>query len=66
MKEMTIQDVKTHIQNNSKDLGVEFKRLFHGRGGLYEGWKHLTVDSIDDILSVALYDERENEEELLE
>ena len=56
---MTIQDIHTHIQENSKDLNQEFKRLFHGRGGLYEGWNFLTIDSIDTILSVALYFEME-------
>lgn len=63
---MNINDIKNILQDNSKDLTNEFKRLFHGRGGLYEGWKHLSVDSIDDILSVALYFEEDNEEELLE
>jgi 23S rRNA (cytosine1962-C5)-methyltransferase len=63
---VTIIDIKKHLQNNSKDLTCEFKRLFHGRGGLYEGWKHLTIDSIDDILSVALYFKEENEAELIE
>ena len=63
---MTIQDIKNHLEKNSKSTSNEFKRLFHGRGGLYEGWKHLTVDSIDTILSVALYDEEPNETELLE
>ncbi|NOR57228.1 MAG: SAM-dependent methyltransferase [Sulfurimonas sp.] len=63
---MNINDINTHIQNNSKDLTNEFKRLFHGRGGLYEGWKHLSIDSIDDILSVALYTEEEKEAQLLE
>ena len=63
---MNINDIKKHIEENSKDLTNEFKRLFHGRGGLYEGFKHLTIDSIDDILNVALYFEEENEAELLE
>ena len=62
---MTIQDIKIHLEKNSQNLNEEFKRLFHGRGGLYEGWKHLTVDSIDTILSVALYDQAEDEIELL-
>ncbi len=62
---MTISDIHIHLQKNSKDLTNEFKRLFHGRGGLYEGWKHLTIDSIDDILSVALYFKEEKEKELL-
>jgi len=63
---VNINDIKKHIEENSKDLTNEFKRLFHGRGGLYEGFKHLTIDSIDDILNVALYFEEENEAELLE
>jgi len=63
---MTIQDLKNLLEENAKNTNVEFKRLFHGRGGLYEGWKHLTIDSIDTILSVALYDEEPNEAELLE
>ncbi len=58
---MEILDIQTHLENNSKNLTNEFKRLFHGRGGLYEGWKHLTIDSIDNILSVALYFEMEVE-----
>lgn len=51
---------------NSKDTTDEFKRIFHGRGGLYEDWKHLTVDSIDSILNVSLYFEEESESKLLE
>ncbi|MCD6173735.1 MAG: class I SAM-dependent methyltransferase [Sulfurimonas sp.] len=62
---MNIAELKKLLEKNSKDLTNEFKRLFHGRGGLYEGWKHLTVDSIDTILSVALYREEENEDELI-
>lgn len=62
---MTIIDIHKHIQEKSKDTTEKFKRLFHGRGGLYEGWKHLSIDSIDDVLSVALYSEQEREKELL-
>lgn len=58
---MTISDILKHIQDNSMNLTSEFKRLFHGRGGLYEGWKHLTIDSIDNILSVALYFEMQDD-----
>lgn len=63
---MTLQELRSHLEENSKGLTNEFKRIFHGRGGLYEPWKHLTVDSIDDILSVALYFEEDSEAELLE
>lgn len=58
---MTINHILQHIQNNSTDLTSEFKRLFHGRGGLYDGWKHLTIDSIDEILSIALYFEMQED-----
>jgi len=63
---LNIDDIVLHIKRESATANEEFKRLFHGRGGLYDGWRHLTVDSINDILSVALYFEEENEKELLE
>jgi len=56
----------THLQKSAEDATDEFKRLFHGRGGLYEGWRHLTVDHVNkNILSVALYFEEANENELI-
>lgn len=63
---MTLPQLQQHIEKNALTCNIEFQRLFHGRGGLYEGWNHLTVDSIDDILSVALYFKKENEIELIE
>ena len=63
---MTINELQKHIQISSEGTSSEFKRLFHGRGGLYEGLRHVTIDSIDEILSVALYFEEPNETELLE
>ena len=62
----TINDLQNHLQEQALEATEEFKRLFHGRGGLYEGWRHLTVDSIDTILSIALYFQEPSEEELLE
>jgi 23S rRNA (cytosine1962-C5)-methyltransferase len=62
---MTLTELKKYIELSSKNTSNEFKRLFHGRGGLYEGWKHLTIDSIDTILNVALYFEEENEVQLI-
>jgi len=63
---MPLKELLALIEQNANDTTEEFKRLFHGRGGLYEGWRHLTVDSIDTILSVALYFQEANEAELLE
>lgn len=62
---MTISELQQHLKEKSANTSEEFKRLFHGRGGLYEGLRHLTIDSIDTILSVALYFEEENENEIL-
>ena len=63
---MTLQELQSTIEQNAQDTTEEFKRLFHGRGGLYAEWKHLTIDSIDTTLSVALYFREESEEALLE
>ncbi len=50
-----IDIIKTKLLDNSINLNEEFKRLFHGRGGVYQELKFLTIDSIDKILSVAFY-----------
>jgi len=63
---MTIEQLNTLLLENSKDATDEFKRLFHGRGGLYDNWKHLTIDSIDDILNIALYKQEDSENGLIE
>ena len=52
---MNLEELKNFIIENSRDVDAEFRRLFHGRGGCYKGWESLTVDSIDKVLSVALY-----------
>ena len=62
---VTTQELQQHIENQSLNATNEFQRLFHGRGGLYEGMRHLTIDSIDTIISVALYFEEENEDEII-
>ena len=62
---MTILRLREHLQESSLNAAQEFKRLFHGRGGLYEGLRHLTIDSIDTILSVAFYFQETNEQEII-
>jgi 23S rRNA (cytosine1962-C5)-methyltransferase len=57
-----INEVQKVLQANQQNTNEEFKRLFHGRGGLYEGFRHLTVDHINsDILFIALYFQEANE-----
>ena len=62
---MQVKEVIALIEKNAQTADKEFKRVFHGRGGLYEGWRHLTVDSINNIISLALYFQEESEAELL-
>jgi 23S rRNA (cytosine1962-C5)-methyltransferase len=62
---LELEQLEIILTQNAKETDHEFKRLFHGRGGLYENWRHLTVDSIDTILSVALYFDEESEEALI-
>lgn len=62
---MTVEQLQELLKENTKNANEEFKRVFHGRGGLFDGWKHLTVDSIDTILNIALFMQDEKEEEEL-
>jgi len=52
---LTIKKLENLLLLNSSNLTQEFKRLFHGRGGCYEWYKFLTIDSIDTILNIAFY-----------
>lgn len=53
----TFDTLKTKLLKNIPHQTNEFERLFHGRGGLYEGWEFLTIDSIDTVLSIAYFSE---------
>ncbi len=63
---MTTEELQKQLQASSLNAAEEFKRLFHGRGGLYEGLRHLTIDSIDTIVSTAFYFEEANEDEIIQ
>lgn len=63
---MDISQLKELILQNSKELTEDFKRVFHGRGGLYEPFRHLIVDSAGRTLSAALFFKEENENKLVE
>ncbi len=60
---MDITFIKNFI--SSQETSQEFKRLFHGRGGAYEGAKHLTIDSIDTVLFLSLYFLEDKEDALI-
>jgi len=63
---LSLEELQNLLTHNAQNTTDEFQRLFHGRGGLYEGYKHLTVDHVNpEILNVALYFQEENEVQLL-
>ncbi|MDQ1263891.1 MAG: rRNA (cytosine1962-C5)-methyltransferase [Campylobacterota bacterium] len=63
---MITEELKAELLTNMADTTNEFKRIFHGRGGVYEGLRHLTIDSIDTIISAAFYFQEENEDAIIQ
>ena len=53
----TFENLQSELLEKTKQKTPEFTRLFHGRGGCYEGWEFLTVDAIDRVLSIAYFNE---------
>jgi 23S rRNA (cytosine1962-C5)-methyltransferase len=53
----TFEDLHTELLTKTQAKTEEFTRLFHGRGGCYEGWEFLTVDAIDTVLNIAYFSE---------
>jgi len=53
----TFEDLHTELLTKTQAKTEEFTRLFHGRGGCYEGWEFLTIDAIDTVLSIAYFSE---------
>ena len=53
----TFENLQSQLLEKIKEKTAEFTRLFHGRGGCYESWEFLTIDSIDLVLSIAYFNE---------
>jgi len=62
---MNLDDLKHHLHTTSQSLTDEYTRLFHGRGNTYEGYRFLTVDSVDKVLFAVLFDSDEEEEAIV-
>lgn len=54
---MDIQELKSIVLKALETKTTEIKRVFHGRGNFYDDYSFLTVDSIDNILFAALFQE---------
>ena len=55
----TFDNLQEEILKKIETKNEDFLRLFHGRGAFYEGWEFLSIDSVDKILTVAYFDEVE-------
>lgn len=53
----TLENLESEIFEKTQTKTEEFIRLFHGRGGCYEGWEFLTIDAIDKVLNIAYFTE---------
>lgn len=48
------------LETAMADVGPDACRIFHGRGGVDEAWKHVVIDWYRPALLVTLYADREN------
>lgn len=54
-----------YVKHSLAGWGVDTRRLLHGRGGMWKGWKHVSVDWYAPAVLVTLYEESELTEALL-
>lgn len=52
---MNIEFLEQIVLKNLVNENNEFKRVFHGRGGMFEGFEFLTIDIIDKVLFVVFF-----------
>lgn len=62
---MTIDDLHHHLKTASQSLTPEYTRLFHGRGNTYGAYRFLSVDSIDKVLFVVVFDAHAEEDAIV-
>ena len=60
MKKIAVDDIQKSLFKSLEKKDKEYKRVFHGRGGYFEGFEFLTIDFIDTILYVAFFNEVED------
>jgi 23S rRNA (cytosine1962-C5)-methyltransferase len=51
------EQLKEYIDPNCENLGLESKRVFHGRGHCYEGLEFINIDWFSPVLWVVVYRE---------
>ncbi|DAB38535.1 MAG: SAM-dependent methyltransferase [Sulfuricurvum sp. GWF2_44_89] len=62
---MSLEDLHQLLLISSRDISDEYTRLFHGRGNTYNGYRFLTVDSVDKVLFAVLFEADEEEDAII-
>jgi 23S rRNA (cytosine1962-C5)-methyltransferase len=62
---VTINDLYQLLRTNAQNCCEEYTRLFHGRGNTYDGYRFLTVDSVNNVLFAVLFDADDEEEAII-
>lgn len=62
---MNLDDLHQLLIANAHNINAEYTRLFHGRGNTYEGYRFLSVDSVDRVLFAVLFDADDEEEAIV-
>ena len=61
---MLYDPIKSKLDSGFASKQVDAKRLFHGRGHLYEGLEHINIDWYPPVLLVTAYDEVQSIDDL--
>lgn len=54
---MNKEQLKNEILKNIKNTSIEIKRVFHGRGNFYDDYEYLTIDSLNNLLLISIFEE---------
>ncbi|WP_205965855.1 class I SAM-dependent methyltransferase, partial [Pseudomonas viridiflava] len=54
--------LQQHLLNALSDVPTETRRLFHGRGRVWPGLEHITVDWMQRVVLVSLFKEPQESE----
>ncbi len=62
---MNLDDLQQLLITKTLNSTEEYTRLFHGRGNAHNGYRFLTVDSVDNVLFAVLFDANDEEDAII-
>ena len=60
-----MQNIFQPIAQRMQNTTDEFERIFHGRGGCYENFEHITLDSIGTVLYLVFFSQKDDEAQII-